>query len=148
MSHDIQIFIGPKGVPSVERWQKAIDDLGFHTNLDPAADIESHSGFWPATFDGRETGFEFRFNDVADVLAHGHAVARKVVGSKKCASFTLHGDVVEMCAAMEAAAALAKLTDGWYHYPDDDLFSDADQAVVGAREAVEFIRAHLQRSNK
>jgi hypothetical protein len=41
-----------------------------------------------------------------------------------------------MAAALSAAAALTKLTDGIYYYPNDDI-------VYGAVEAVEATRSDL-----
>jgi hypothetical protein len=46
------------------------------------------------------------------------------------------GDVLELSAALSAAAALTELADGVYYDPGDDLLYSADEAVDAARRDV------------
>jgi hypothetical protein len=54
---------------------------------------------------------------------------RGVGDRESCATFRWGGDLLEMCAALSAAASLVKITDGIYFYPDDDIVYGADEAL-------------------
>jgi hypothetical protein len=139
MSHAIQIFVGPKGLPTISEWQQAIDGLGFNVKLDPSVDPATHSGYWPAVFEDRETGFEFYLDTSKDVLRHYSHIKSKVGGSKFCASFVLHSDMLELGAASAAAAALTSLTNGVWFYADGDVLYDASEAIASARQDVKMV---------
>src|SRR5262245_61339549 len=139
MSHAIQIFIAARGLPTVVEWQQAIDGLGFDVKLDPSVDPAKHSGYWPAVFEGRETGFEFYLDPSKEVLRDYPHIKSKVGGSKHCASFVLHSDMLELCAASASAAALTSLTNGVWYYADGDVIYDAGEAVASARQDVKMV---------
>jgi hypothetical protein len=46
-----------------------------------------------------------------------------------------------MCAALSAAASLAKLTSGLYFYPEDNIFYEANEALVATRNDLKSVRA-------
>ena len=52
----------------------------------------------------------------------------------QCATFRWSSDLIEMAAAISAAAALTKLADGVYYYPDDDIVRGADEAVKSVQQ--------------
>ena len=54
-----------------------------------------------------------------------------------CATFRWGGDMNEMSAALAAAAALTKLANGIWYYPDDDLLCESDEAVEAAKRDLE-----------
>lgn len=139
MSHAIQIFVGAKGLPSVTEWQQALDDLGFNVKLDASVNPAKHSGYWPAVFEGRETGFEFYLDLSKEVLRDYPHLKYRVGGSKHCVSFVLHSDMLELCAASAAAAALTSLTKGLWYYADGDVVYDASEAVASARQDVKMV---------
>ncbi|SRR5581483_5173 len=139
MSIDLHIFLSDSRVPDRATWQKAIEDLGFATILDANFDVRHDTGFRPATYEGQETGFEFTLGAAADVLPTYPHVAARVGARDKCATFIWGGELTEMCAALSAAAALAKLADGIYFYPDDDIIYTADEAVEAVRRDLSSI---------
>ena len=59
MSMEISVLLQRARLPDVRRWQAAIDALGFDVKLDPSMLVDTNSGFVPATFRGRDGGFEF-----------------------------------------------------------------------------------------
>lgn len=133
MAIELHIFLHDSRVPSTLAWQQAIDRLEFPTVLDPAIDARQHTGFWPTTYAGQSTGFEFYLEPVAELLSAYPHVADRVGSRDMCATFRWLGDMTEMAAALFAAASLAKLTDGIYYYPDDDILYDGDGAVEATR---------------
>jgi hypothetical protein len=129
MSIELHIFMQDSQVPSRDDWQHAIEQLAFPTVLDATFDLRRDTGFSPATYKGQPTGFEFYLEPAADILSSYPHIAPMVGVRNMCASFRWGGDLTECAAAISAAAALAKLTDGIYFYPDDDLVYRAGEAI-------------------
>ena len=136
MSIEIHVFMQDARVPSRDEWQQAIAQLGFPTVLCPTLDVRADTGFSPTTYKAQRTGFEFDVSPAADVLSSYPHVAAAVGNRDRCATFRWGGDLTECAAALSAAAALVKVTDGLYFYPDDDT-------VLGADDAVEALRSDL-----
>ena len=129
MAIELHIFVSAAGVPTACAWQEAINQAGFPALLDTAVDVQIHTGFWPASYKGKPTGFEFYLTPTTDFLKTYPHIAGQVGDRATCATFRWSGNLLEMCAALSAAAALTKLTDGIYFYPDDDIIYGADEAV-------------------
>ena len=129
MSIELHIFISDSRVPTRDEWQRQIEQLAFPTALDTTLDVRHDTGFSPTIFEGRATGFEFFLEPAVDVLANYEHIAEKVGGRDLCATFRWGGDLAECGAAISAAAALTKMADGVYFYPDDDVLYSADEAV-------------------
>jgi hypothetical protein len=134
MSIELHIFIQDSRVPTAVAWQEAIQQAGFPTALDPALDVRRHRGFSRASYKGKSTGFEFALSPASDTLEAYPDIAGQVGDRNLCATFRWGGDFPEMCAAISAAAALAKLCDGVCYDPEQDILSDADEALSAARE--------------
>jgi len=133
MALELHIFMQDSRVPSRDAWQQAIEQLGFPAALEPSLDLRRDTGFRPTSFRGQSTGFEFALEPAADILSSYSHIAPKVGSRGKCATFRWGGDIAECGAALSAAAALTKLTDGIYFYPDDDILYDADEAVAATQ---------------
>jgi hypothetical protein len=57
MATTLKVSFGSQGVPTVARWQAALDEAGFDVQFDPGADPLTHTGFWPLRCGERECGF-------------------------------------------------------------------------------------------
>ena len=141
MAIELHIFTADSRVPSREVWQREIEQLAFPTVLDSSLDLRGRNGFTSATYQGKTTGFEFYLEPAANVLSGYPHVAPKVAGRDKCVTFRWGSDLTECAAALSAAAALAKLTDGVYFYPDDDILYSADEAIEATRRDLRSIRS-------
>lgn len=140
MSVELHIFMQDSRVPNRDEWQHAIECLSFSTVLDLPLDLRRDTGFTPTTYKGQSTGFELYLEPTADVLSGYSHIESKVAGRDKCATFRLGSSFTECAAALSAAAALVKLTDGVYYYPDDDVLYNADEAVEAIRRDLGSIR--------
>jgi hypothetical protein len=137
MSIELHIFLHDSRVPTRESWQEAIEEASFPTVLDATLDVRQHTGFSPTLYAGQSTGFEFFLEPAADILSSSYSHITERVGDRnKCATFRWGGDLTEMAAALTAAAALTKLTDGIYYYPNDDIVYGADEALEATRSDV------------
>jgi hypothetical protein len=139
MSLELHIFMQDSRVPSRDAWQQAIEQLGFPTVLEQSLDVRRDTGFRPSTYKGQSTGFEFSLEPAAGILANYSHITRQVGNRDKCATFRWGGDLTECGASLSAAAALTKLTDGIYFYPDDDIIYGADEAVETTRRDLSSI---------
>ena len=140
MAIELHIFTDDSRIPSRDAWQCEIEQLGLPTLLDSALDLRRDTGFTPTTYQGKATGFELYLELAANVLSGYPHVAPKVGDRDKCVTFRWGSDLTECAAALSAAAALAKLTDGVYFYPDDDLLYNADEAIAATRRDLSSIR--------
>jgi hypothetical protein len=136
MSIELHNFMHGSRVPTRQAWQQVIEEEGFPTVLDATLDVQQQIGFSPTVYAGRPTGFEFLLEPASDLLSYYPHIADRVGDRKKCATFRWGEDLTEMAAALSAAAALTKLTDGIYYYPNDDI-------VYGAGEVIEATRSDL-----
>ena len=139
MAIELHIFTNDSRIPSRDAWQRVIEQLGFPLVFDSSFDVRRDTGFTPTTYRGKTAGFEFCLEPAADVLSAYPHVASKVGDRDRCATFRWGSDLTECAAALSAAAALAKLTDGVYFYPDDDIFYNADEALEATRRDLSSI---------
>ena len=133
MSLDLHIFMHDARIPSRESWQQAIEQLGFQTILDETLDVKQQTGFVPAIYAGHSTGFEFTLEPAEDVLSHYSHILNRVGDREMCATFKWGEALMEMAAALSAAATLTQFSDGIYYNPQDDVVYSAEEAVEATR---------------
>lgn len=120
MSVVVCVFLRDAELPRFEDWQHALDEAGSGLRLEDISP-RGHSGFWPALLNGQACGFEYSFgpidpNSEDDFRIH--------IGDRDCVvDFVWHGSEFDMRAGLQAAAALAKLTDGVFFDPQDGGFA-------------------------
>ena len=113
----------PERLPSIESLRAEAARGGEPIEIDSDVDLPSHKGYLPLRAFGRDTGFEFYFEAIPqgqlpdEALRFGshHIVAR--TGS----------DFEEGRAALAFLRIAARLTDGAYVYPDDDIVVPPDE---------------------
>jgi hypothetical protein len=139
MSQELHIFMQGSRVPNRDAWQQAIEELGFPAVLASSLDLRQCAGFTPSSYKGLSTGFELSLEPAEEVLSSYSHIASRVSDRDKCATFRWGGNLTECAASLSAAAALAKLTDGVYYYPNDDLLYGADEAVAATRRDLDAL---------
>ena len=110
VSVDQFVFLRKADLPSTERWQAALDQLGIDLQLDPTVDPSVHSGYWPARLGGQDSGFEYFCGSIPD--AFGAPPPDGLNGRDHVVNLVTHSDVHELRCAMYAASALAAACDG------------------------------------
>lgn len=139
MSIELHVFLQDSKVPSRTAWQSEIEQLAFPTVLDTTLDLRKDTGFSPTTYAGKAAGFEFDLEPAAHILESYDHIAQKIGNRDMCATFRWGSDLNEMCAALSAAAALTKLTDGIYFDPQDDSLYNAEEAVNAVRKELKSV---------
>ena len=59
MSIDSFFFVRDEKLPTISQWQAALDGAGVGIVLEDVGDLRKHTGYLPATFRGRPSGFEW-----------------------------------------------------------------------------------------
>jgi hypothetical protein len=140
MSMVIYVLFAKDRMPSVKMWQAAIDALGFGVKLNPAW-CETASGFSPAKFEGRDSGFEIYVSPALDIVASYPQFENKFDGLDCAATFRWGGDLVEAACAMVASTSLAKLSHGVWIDPQEGAWLETDVALEQARSVVSAVSA-------
>jgi hypothetical protein len=131
MSVDTFIFFRDDRLPSRDEWQAALDAENAHITLDHVDNLREFSGYWPAKFDGHDSGFEWFYGPVADMFGEQLEGA----GDRHHAiDLVTHSDMRELVCAMLAAGVLAKLIDGLFLDEESGLLVTGDRAIEIARQ--------------
>jgi hypothetical protein len=104
---ELHVLVADSRLPEQQRWQAAIDSLGYDLQLDPQLSVRENSGFVPCTFKGRESGFEFDVFPASDIIETYPEFKEQFGGRDSSANFRWGGDLVEMACVLVASAALA-----------------------------------------
>ncbi len=134
MAIELHVFLESWKVPTHDDWQQAITSIGFPATIQAPFNPRSHTGFQPVTYGGHSTGFEFCVEPANEIIGSYPHVSDRLGKRDICATFRWGGDLNEMSAALAAAAALTKLVDGIYYYPDDDVLYGANEAVQATKK--------------
>jgi len=134
MSLELHVFIQDAEIPTRDSWQHAIEEAGFPTILEPTLDLRHDTGFRPPTYNDQATGYEIYLEVAAGLLEVYPDMAEQVGPRDMCVTFRWGGDLLEYAAAISSAAALTKLTDGIYFFPDDGIFRTAVNVIKETRD--------------
>jgi hypothetical protein len=130
MSVDCFLFLRDKRLPSIQQWQKSLDELNVGIVLDHVEDLREHTGYLPAKFKGKDCGFEWFYSPAEEAFGD---LPEDVGDRTFAANFVLHSDMRELVCAMYALAALAKVADGLFFDEESESFVTGDRALVIAR---------------
>ena len=131
MSVDTFIFLNDDRLPSRDQWQAALDAENIKITLDEVDDLRDFSGYWPAKFDGHDSGFEWFYGPATETFGE----LPSGVGERDHAvNFVTHSDMRELACAMLVAGVLARLTDGKLLDEESDELVNGERALEIARE--------------
>ena len=133
MAIELHVFLEKSEVPTHYDWQEAISSIGSPAEIRAPFDPQLDKGFRPVNYGDQSTGFEFYLEPSSEIVRSYPHIADRLGRRDVCATFRWGGGLNEMSAALAAAAALTKLSDGIYYYPDDDVLYDGDEAVQATR---------------
>jgi hypothetical protein len=138
MSMELHVLLSKSRLPDVRQWQAAIDALGFDVKLDSSLKIGINTGFLPAKFMGRDSGFEFDISPASEIKETYSEFADAFAERDVSGNFRWGGDLNEMASALVASAALTKLSDGICFDPQEGACLDSASAVEQAKSGVEI----------
>jgi hypothetical protein len=132
MSVELSV-LSDRRLSSTAEWQQAIDTEGFPLRLDPACTLADTSGFFPARFGDKLTGFECYHDDAGEMIDSytdidfGHRWAHAL-------GLRIGGDYDELRAAFMAATAYARATEGVVWDGESGEVMSPDRAAEVARD--------------
>jgi hypothetical protein len=132
MSVELSV-LSDRRLGSTAEWQRAIDTEGFPLRLDPACALADTSGFFPAHFGDKLTGFECYHDDAGEMIDSYSDID---FGRRwTCAlGLRIGGDYDELRAAFMAATAYARATGGVVWDGESGEVMSPDRAAEVARD--------------
>ncbi len=143
MSISTTVFLERARLPKPLVWADHIRAAGFPMDLDAAFDVETFSGFLPASYGGKSAGFEYFFSPVVE-LDLDDTVAAQLGLRDVSISFVTHSDMRELASAAVAAAVLCAHADGILLDEESGELITANDALASARELLESIAGDLR----
>lgn len=137
MPVEFHILLQGEQMPEIAEWQQAIDDASFDLQLDPS-DEAYLGGAVAVRLLQQGTSFEFWMGEVAEMVqAYPEAADYAAEGEADAvATFVVGSELEELYAALIAASALAKFSDGTFFDPQEGVFLSGDDALEYARSAM------------
>lgn len=128
MSIDNILFLKGDQLPTLKEWQAALDAAEADIVLDEISDLREHSGYFPLTFKGEPSGFEWYFTTVEEMFPDGPP--DWLGGRDHAVDLVTFGDMREFYCAMTAGAILGKISDAvvWEGISPDAWLRDAEEA--------------------
>ncbi len=131
MSVETSILFDTARIPTCLRLQDFLNERGIDITLEPIDDLASHAGYWPAKFDGHDSGFEWYFGTVADTFGEPFGAA---AAATHAAAIVTHSDMRELVCGLYVAGALAVLGAGYFLDDDTEDFVSGEQALQMAKD--------------
>ena len=131
MSVDTFTFLNDGRLPSRDQLQAALDAENINIKLDDVDDLRQFSGYWPAKFDGHDSGFEWYYGTAVETFGE---VPDGVDERSHAVDLVTHSDIRELVCALFVAGVLAKVADGRFLDEDSGEFVSGDRTIEIARE--------------
>jgi hypothetical protein len=129
MSVDAFFFVRDENLPTVSRWQTALDRAGVGIVLADVGDLRKHSGYLPAAWRGQRSGFEWFYGPLAEMF--GGEEPHGLNGRRHVINCVTHSDMMELVCGLIACSVLAQIAGG--------VFLDDDSGnLVGPNQALEM----------
>ena len=132
MSIEVVVF-SDRRLASTQEWQRALEAEGFPLRLDAEVVLSEASGFFPAHFGDKLTGFECYHDDAAEMIESNPDFD---FGKPWMCALDLRvgGDFSELLAAFMAATAYARATGGIVWDGESGEVMPPDRAAQVTRE--------------
>jgi hypothetical protein len=137
MAMELHVFLRGAALPTREEWQAGITDHGFPLTLDAALDVRSQTGFSPAIFWGRKSGFEFGLGPAYAITSRYEGTLERIGARDLSANFRWRGNMLESVVVYLAAGVFTKLTHGILYHPQKNHFSTGQETMAIARQLIE-----------
>ena len=96
----LHVFLHDAALPTCEQWQSGIAEEGFRLVLDKTLDVRQNTGFSPAVYGGRKSGFVFDLLPVTGVTSVGKRDWARIDGHDVCANFQCGETCVKVLASI------------------------------------------------
>ncbi|WP_375758740.1 hypothetical protein [Corallococcus exercitus] len=135
MSITHSVFLRTQRLPTAAQLNAALDKAKIALRLDPKWNTRDDSGFWPATFQGYDAGFEWRVEPIADAELEAK-VRKRVAKQELVVSLVTRADLNQLASAVAVWGVLASITDGIAYAEESGDFFEPAHALELAQEQV------------
>ena len=112
------VYLRDDQLPTRDAWQAAINAAGMKLTLDEF-DARSFDGFLSCLLDGVQCGFEYYFSPLEE---QDEEIRNQIGDSNRLVMLKMHGgEMIDLKAAMYAAAALTESSGGTFYDPQGDV---------------------------
>lgn len=126
------VFLDRERLPSGADWARGLKEGGFDTQLDPALEPRTYSGYLPCP--DERIGFEYYLEPFDAPTPEIGEAGAKVIGKRNAVvSLRFSGRQLDREAAASAAATLAAMADGILFDSEHGHFISAAEALSWAR---------------
>ncbi len=137
MSVDSFFFIRDENLPTIAKWQAALDRASTGIILEDVGDLRTHTGYLPATHRGHESGFEWFYGPISETFGDpppgigncGHAI--------NCVT---HSDLRELACAIISCSILAQLADGQFFDEESEQAAAPEVGIAVGRSIESELR--------
>lgn len=142
------VFLDRERLPAGADWSRVLREGGFETQLDPAFEPRTYSGYLPCP--DERTGFEYYLEPFDAPTPEIGEEGAKVIGTRNAVvSLRFSGRRLDREAAASAAATLAAMSDGILFDSEPGHFISSADALAWARnERYEPIAVARRRANR
>ena len=127
------VFLIANRLPTTAELNRALSASGIELQLDLEWNTRTDSGFWPATFQRQEAGFEWLVERVADADLE-KPVAKRAAPFDLVVSLVTHSGENELASALATWGVLVSLTKGLGYSEESGDFIGPDEALTIAKE--------------
>lgn len=131
MSVNSFFFVHDEKLPTISQWQAALDQSGDGIVFEDVGDLRKHTGYLPATYRGKPSGFEWFYGPLRDTLAGNPPEG--LDGRAHVVNCVTHSDMGELVCGLIACAVLSQLADGVFLDEESGGLLGADAALEMAR---------------
>jgi hypothetical protein len=135
MSVTHSVFVRANRLPTTAQLNAALKKAGLDLRLDHEWNTRNDSGFWPATFQGFDAGFEWLVEPLADAeLEPG--LRERVARYDLVVSLVTRSASNQLASAVAVWGVLTWMTDGVAYAEESGDFFKPDQAFEVARQQI------------
>jgi hypothetical protein len=135
MSITHSVFLRTERLPTAAQLNAALEKAKIALRLHPEWNTRDDSGFWPATFQGYDAGFEWLVEPIADAELEAK-VRKRVAKQDLVVSLVTRTGLNQLESAVAVWGVLASITDGIAYFEESGDFFEPKTALKLAQEQV------------
>ena len=134
MSMELFVILAASQAPDVAAWNSALSAARVPASLDEHVTLSKHTGFLPATVNGKATGFYFLRESYQELSSRNPKIAQLRVSNPIVYSLGFGGDPRECAAVFYSATVLVTNFGGNAFDPQEDALMNANELLAVAKE--------------
>jgi hypothetical protein len=144
MSVESFFFVCDDKLPTIPQWQAALDRAGVGIVLENVGDLRKDMGYLPATYRGRQSGFEWFYGPLAE--NYSGDVPDGLGAREHVINCVTHSDIGELVCGLVACSVLCQVADGLFLDEESGCLISGNQALQMALGIESEEKEHKRRT--